>query len=220
MILALVYYRCPLLCNQVLTGLTRSLKPLPLEAGVDFDVVTVSIDPEETPELAARKKAGYLERYDRPGSRGGLALPDRRQGVDRRALRGGRVPATSTTRRTKQYRPRGGDRGPDARRAGRAATSTASSTRPRNWRCDLTGGLRARSARRSRSCFCSATTTTRRPASTRSRSSTAPRPRDSHGAGAGRLSLRDVPARASGRPGDEPRPEARRRRPFPARALI
>ena len=90
-VLALVFHRCPLLCNQVLTGLTRSLKPLPIETGVDFDVVAVSIDPEDTPEVAGRKKAGYLERYDRPGRRGGLAFPDRPQGGDRRALPGGRV---------------------------------------------------------------------------------------------------------------------------------
>ncbi len=70
-VLALVFHRCPLLCNQVLAGLTRSLKPLPLQAGVDFDVVAVSIDPEDTPESAAKKKAGYLERYDRPGSEPG-----------------------------------------------------------------------------------------------------------------------------------------------------
>jgi protein SCO1/2 len=67
-ILAPVYYRCPMLCNQVLSGLTRSLKALSLEAGKDFDVVAVSIDPEETPGLAAAKKAAYLKRYDRLGS--------------------------------------------------------------------------------------------------------------------------------------------------------
>jgi protein SCO1 len=70
-VLALVFHRCPLLCNQVLTGLTRSLKPLPLQVGVDFDVAAVSIDPEDTPEIAGRKKIGYLERYDRPGSENG-----------------------------------------------------------------------------------------------------------------------------------------------------
>jgi protein SCO1/2 len=70
-IVAPVYYRCPMLCNQVLNGLTRSLKPLSLDAGKDFDVVAVSIDPSETPELAARKKANYLERYDRPGAESG-----------------------------------------------------------------------------------------------------------------------------------------------------
>jgi protein SCO1 len=71
MILAPVYYRCPLLCNQTLNALTRSLKPLSLDAGKDFDVVAVSIDPEESPELAAKKKASYVERYDRPGTDSG-----------------------------------------------------------------------------------------------------------------------------------------------------
>jgi protein SCO1 len=70
-ILVPVYYRCPMLCNQVLNGLTRSLKPLSLDAGKGFDVVAVSIDPAETPELAAKKKAGYLERYERPGTESG-----------------------------------------------------------------------------------------------------------------------------------------------------
>ncbi len=66
-----VYYGCPLLCGQVLAGLTRGLKPLSLEAGKDFDVVAFSIDPEETPALAASKRSAYLERYDRPGSEPG-----------------------------------------------------------------------------------------------------------------------------------------------------
>ena len=66
-----VYYQCPLLCNQTLNALTRSLKPLSLDAGKDFDVVAVSIDPEEMPELASTKKAGYLERYGRPGTESG-----------------------------------------------------------------------------------------------------------------------------------------------------
>ena len=70
-IVAPVYYRCPMLCNQVLSGLTRSLKPLSLGAGKDFDVIAVSIDPSETPDLAAKKKLNYLKRYDRPGSESG-----------------------------------------------------------------------------------------------------------------------------------------------------
>jgi protein SCO1/2 len=65
-ILALVYYRCPLLCNQVLTGLTRSLKPLSKSAGTDFDVLAVSINPLESSELAGQKRRAYLELYDRP----------------------------------------------------------------------------------------------------------------------------------------------------------
>jgi protein SCO1/2 len=65
-VLALVYYRCPMLCGEELKGLARGLKPLPLEVGRDFEVVTVSIDPTETPELAAGKKASVLEFYGRP----------------------------------------------------------------------------------------------------------------------------------------------------------
>jgi protein SCO1/2 len=67
-ILVLAYYRCPMLCTQVLNGLVRSLLDLPLTAGRDFEVVVVSFDPRETPELAAAKKKTYLERYGRPGA--------------------------------------------------------------------------------------------------------------------------------------------------------
>ena len=70
-ILALVYYRCPLLCNQVLNSLTRTLKVLTPSPGSGFELVAVSIDPQETTELAGRKKAAYLERYGRPGTERG-----------------------------------------------------------------------------------------------------------------------------------------------------
>jgi len=72
-ILALVYYECPMLCNQVLNGLTGSLKGMSLDAGKDFDVVAISFDARENdkPELAKGKKASYVERYGRPGSEGG-----------------------------------------------------------------------------------------------------------------------------------------------------
>jgi protein SCO1/2 len=62
-ILALVYYQCPMLCTQILNGLVISLRGMSLESGRDFEVVAVSIDPTETPDLAARKKAEYLRRY-------------------------------------------------------------------------------------------------------------------------------------------------------------
>jgi protein SCO1 len=62
-VLVLAYYRCPQLCNEVLNGLVDSLRETGLELGRDFRVVTVSFDPREGPELAARKKAGYLKRY-------------------------------------------------------------------------------------------------------------------------------------------------------------
>jgi len=60
-ILSLVYYECPMLCTQVLNGLSTSLKQLDsLSIGEDFQVVTISIDPKETAELAARKKKAYV----------------------------------------------------------------------------------------------------------------------------------------------------------------
>jgi len=62
-VLALVYYQCPMLCTQVLNGMVMSLRGMSLESGRDFEVVTVSIDPTETPELASKKKAEYLRRY-------------------------------------------------------------------------------------------------------------------------------------------------------------
>ena len=67
-IVNLVYYECPMLCNEVLNSLLRSLNALTFDVGKEFDVVTVSIDPGETPALAARKKAAYLKRYGRPGA--------------------------------------------------------------------------------------------------------------------------------------------------------
>ena len=62
-ILALVYYECPMLCDLVLEGLVKGLRAVGLEPGRDFDVVAVSIDPDETPELARGKRASALERY-------------------------------------------------------------------------------------------------------------------------------------------------------------
>ena len=72
-ILALVYYECPMLCNQVLNGLTGSLKGITFNAGKEFDVVAVSFDARENdkPGLAQNKKASYIERYGRPGTEQG-----------------------------------------------------------------------------------------------------------------------------------------------------
>ncbi len=70
-LLAPVYYNCPMLCTQTLNGLARALKPLSLTAGQDFDIVVVSINPNEEPGLAALKKRAYLDRYDRPGAENG-----------------------------------------------------------------------------------------------------------------------------------------------------
>ena len=70
-VLALVYYECPMLCTQVLNGLYASLVTMNLDAGKDFDVVVVSFDPKETPALAAGKKKAYLDRYRRSGADAG-----------------------------------------------------------------------------------------------------------------------------------------------------
>lgn len=68
MILNLVYYRCPMLCGEVLIGLESALRALKFDVGKEFDVITVSFDARETPEIAAAKKAEYLKRYGRPGA--------------------------------------------------------------------------------------------------------------------------------------------------------
>ena len=70
-ILALVYYECPMLCTQVLNGLVSTLGVMNFDVGREFDVVAVSINPRETPELAAGKKQVYLDRYKRPQSAAG-----------------------------------------------------------------------------------------------------------------------------------------------------
>lgn len=67
-ILALVYYQCPSLCNLVLNGVLRSAKSLSLSAGTDFEIVAVSFDARETPAMAAAKKAAYVKEYARQGS--------------------------------------------------------------------------------------------------------------------------------------------------------
>ena len=72
LVLALVYFECPMLCSQVLTDLVSALGVLSLEPGRDFDVLAVSFNARETPGLAAVKKAGYLERYGRPGAERGF----------------------------------------------------------------------------------------------------------------------------------------------------
>jgi protein SCO1 len=68
MILNLVYYQCPMLCGEVLSGLESALRVLKFDVGKEFDVLTVSFDPKETPEMAAAKKAEYLRRYGRPSA--------------------------------------------------------------------------------------------------------------------------------------------------------
>lgn len=70
-ILAFVYYECPMLCTQVLNGLTTSLTVLEETVGQEFDVVAISFDPRETPALASGKKKSHLDRYKRDESANG-----------------------------------------------------------------------------------------------------------------------------------------------------
>jgi protein SCO1/2 len=65
-VLALVYYSCPMLCTQILNGMVSSLRPVTFNPGEDFDVVAVSFDAREKPPLALEKKEAMLKSYGRP----------------------------------------------------------------------------------------------------------------------------------------------------------
>jgi protein SCO1 len=66
------YYECPMLCNMVLSAVITTLTPMELTPGKDFELVVVSFDPEETPEMAAETKAPLVARYGRAGSANGF----------------------------------------------------------------------------------------------------------------------------------------------------
>ena len=70
-ILALVYYQCPMLCSEELNGLTGALQMVDEKPGRDFNILVVSIDPTEGPDLAATKKRTYIKRYGHPESANG-----------------------------------------------------------------------------------------------------------------------------------------------------
>jgi len=68
LIMNLVYYNCTMLCGEALAGLSSAMRLVKFDVGKEFDVVTVSFDPRETPEIAAAKKKDYVKRYGRPGA--------------------------------------------------------------------------------------------------------------------------------------------------------
>ncbi len=70
-VLQLVYLRCPMLCGAQLDGLSRTLAAMSMTVGEDFDVLTVSFDPEEPPALARSKRENYLKRYNREAAEEG-----------------------------------------------------------------------------------------------------------------------------------------------------
>lgn len=70
-ILALVYYECPMLCNQVMNGMNGALKTLDFNAGQEYEIVAVSFNPKDTPEKAKKKKQAYVQAYHRDGGENG-----------------------------------------------------------------------------------------------------------------------------------------------------
>jgi protein SCO1/2 len=85
-VLSLVYFDCPMLCTQVINSLLRAMNVLSFGAGTEFDVLTISIDPGETPELAKAKKIEYLKNYrGREGSTGWHFLTGDQQQIEQLA---------------------------------------------------------------------------------------------------------------------------------------
>jgi protein SCO1/2 len=71
LILNLVYYNCTMLCGEALAGLASAMRLVKFDVGNEFDVITVSFDPRETPEMAAVKKIDYVKRYGRANAAAG-----------------------------------------------------------------------------------------------------------------------------------------------------
>ncbi|EFO79469.1 electron transport protein SCO1/SenC [Oscillochloris trichoides DG-6] len=85
-VLQLSYYECPMLCSLVRAGMLDALNQLSLNAGADFQFVNVSIDPQETPMMAANARAATLARYNRPGAETGMHfLTGTQDSIDRLA---------------------------------------------------------------------------------------------------------------------------------------
>lgn len=70
-VFAFVYYECPMLCTLILNGMVKAFNVMSLSVGEDFEVVNVSMDHKETPDLAASKKEAYLGKYNKPRGRDG-----------------------------------------------------------------------------------------------------------------------------------------------------
>lgn len=70
-VLSLVYYECPMLCTMILNGLVRAVKVLDFNIGDEYEIVTVSFDAKETPQMAAAKKKSYIAEYAREGAEDG-----------------------------------------------------------------------------------------------------------------------------------------------------
>ena len=118
-ILSLVYFGCPMLCTMAENGLLHSLQEVKFSVGREFDVLTVSFDPHDTPELAAAKKAVYVGLYGRKGAERGWHFLTGDEASDSATHPGGGIPV--------QIRPAGqavrschGDHGAHPSRQNRA----------------------------------------------------------------------------------------------------
>jgi len=70
-VMVMAYYECPMLCTLVLNDMVKAFRPMNFSVGTEFDVITVSINPKDTPELARAKKENYLKSYAREGAASG-----------------------------------------------------------------------------------------------------------------------------------------------------
>ena len=168
MILAPVYYRCPMLCTQILNGLASSLKAVSLNPGQGFRSGRASASiPRTRPRSPAAKKQMYLQRYGRPDTANGWHLSDRRPGQHQGAHGRRRLPLQVRSR-DRSVRARQRHHGADSRRP---AVALFLRRGIRAARCPPgPGGSLAKQDRQRRSIrFCCSVTTTTRP-----RASTAP----------------------------------------------
>ena len=159
-VLVFAYYDCPMLCTQVINGLSSALGVLSLEPGKDFEIVTVSFDPRDTPATATAKKAVYLDRYKRPGAAAAWHFLTGDPASIAQVDQGGRVPLRlgrpDEAVRASDRRDR-----PDIRRAGSRDISSASNTGRAIFVWPWSKRPRARSARPSMRCCSTAITTIR-----------------------------------------------------------
>ena len=70
-VLILAYYTCPVLCSEVMSGSALAFKKLNFKLGDQYTALTVSFDPKDTPEVAARTKQTYMHQYGQPGGEDG-----------------------------------------------------------------------------------------------------------------------------------------------------
>ena len=163
-VMVFAYYDCPMLCTMVINGLASALDVLSLDPGKDFEIVTVSFDPRDTPATAAAKKAAYIARYKKPGAAAAWHfLTGDQSSIDRLTKAAGFRYVWD--KETKQFAHPTGVivLTPD----GRLARYCSASNTPHAI-CDMRSSKRrtARSGRRSIRCCSTAITTTRRRAAT------------------------------------------------------